>query len=696
MLHNILQYGFPAAGVLFAAGGWFSKARRIPLWVAGGSAILAGVAEHYNAFWAFASLVLVMVIALVSSTRIIDGGWRIRAGVVVASLLLCIVSFWPTVWQLSGGKVWCPSYIRDNVSFRMVYGLDLRGGLRLVYTVDVEEAIRDKRDRNYEEMRTQLATAFGFHDGDKAPTREALAKLAAKVQMTKPRTDSATIIVKFNDPADSSKIDAAFSKKFQQEMSQIRNPATGEFTFKIKTDVETGIRERAVTQAKETISRRIDEMGLREASVVVRDEDIIIEVPGENEAAFQSIRDIISRTARLEFKILDDDQDYIGSIRKQVKDGELPVGVSLDNVENAPVGPGKTNPIHYAVVKKQPDETMTQARDRLKKFLDKFPVPDDREVGYSVVYDQDPDTYVQKEIGWRTYFLFARADITGDQIQDASAMPSQDSSQPGGWHVALTFTESGGDRFEEITGANIKRRFAIILDNKIASAPVIQARIGGGHAQITMGASDPQTQFEESKQLELVLRSGALPAPITPSNEQRIGPSLGRDAINSGVKAALIGSSIVLVFMVLYYSASGLIADFAVLFNLLLQMAILSSFGASMTLPGIAGLALTIGMSVDANVLINERMREEIRAGKSPRAVVDVGYEKAFSAILDGHVTTLLSGLILAQYGTGPIKGFAVTLIVGVIASLFSAVFCTRVIFELLVRGFKVKSLRLG
>ncbi len=696
MLHNILQYGFAGAGVLFAAGGWLSKPRRAPLWVAGSAAILAGIAQHYNAFWVFISLALIMIGALIASVRVIDTGWRIRAGIVVSVLLLCIISFWPTVWQLSGAKVWCPAYIRDNVSFRLVYGLDLRGGLRLVYTVDVEEAIRDKRDRAYEEMRSMLAVAFGFSEGDKAPTREALAKLATKVQMSKPRNDSATILLKFDNPADSSKLDERFNKRFSQEMTQIRNPSTGEFKFKIKSEVETSIRERAVTQAKETISRRIDELGLREASVVVRDEDIIIEVPGENEAAFQTIRDIISRTARLEFKILDDDQDYIGTLRKQIKPDELPKGVSLDNMENAPVGPGKTNPIHYATITKQPDETMNQALDRLKKFLAQYPVPDDHEIGYEKTYQTDEDTLKQTETGWRTFLLWARADITGDQIQDAVAMPSQDQSQPGGWHVALTFTDAGGDRFEEITAANIKRRFAIILDGKVASAPVIQTRIGGGHAQITMGASDPQTQFEESKQLELVLRSGALPAPITPSNEQRIGPSLGRDAIHSGVEAAAIGSGIVLVFMVVMYSASGLIADFAVLFNLLLQMAILSSFGASMTLPGIAGLALTIGMSVDANVLINERMREEIRAGKSPRAVVDVGYEKAFSAILDGHVTTLLSGLILAQYGTGPIKGFAVTLIVGVIASLFSTVFATRVVFELLVRGLKVKSLRLG
>ena len=695
MLHNILQYGFPAIGLLCAIGGYLSKPRRTSLWVAAASGILAGLGAHYESFWTMATFVLIMIWAGITASRLLDLAWRFKAGMVSVVFLFALLSFWPTASSMSKGKLPCPQYIKDNVSFRLVAGLDLRGGLRLVYTVDVAEAIRDKRDRFYDEMRESLATSYGFHEGDKPPTREALAKLNDKVEMEKPRAEANTIIIKFKDPADTSKIDERFTKRFQYEMALLKDASAATFTYRIKTDVESTIRERAVAQAKETINRRIDELGLREASVVVRDEDIIIEVPGEDEKSFQEIRDIISRTARLEFKILDDDTDFVGSIKTKATDDKVPESISLDNLENAPVGKGKTNPIHYATVEKNPDETMSAARERLKTFLDQYPPPNDRELGYGVVYDTDPDTFRQTEKGWRTYFLYSRADITGDQIRDAAAMPDQDSSF-GGWHVALTFTESGGDRFEEITGANIKRRFAIILDNKIESAPVIQTRIAGGHAQITMGASDPQTQLEESRDLELVLRSGALPAPITPSNEQRIGPSLGRDSINQGVRATLIGAVLVLIFMVVYYSRAGLIADVAVVGNVLLQLAVLSSFGASMTLPGIAGLALTLGMSVDANVLINERIREELRSGKSPRAAVEAGYDKAFSAIIDGNLTTLLSALILAQYGTGPIKGFAVTLMVGLVANLFTAVFATRVVFDFLVRFRKLKQLRMG
>lgn len=695
MLHNILQYGFPAIGLVCAVVGYFSKVRRASLWTAAVASALAGVAAHYDSFWAMLCLALIAFWALITAGRILDFAWRFKVGMVVVSVLLAAVCFWPTLWHMSGGKVPCPQYLRDNVSFRLVAGLDLRGGLRLVYTVGVDEAIRDKRDRYYDEMRGMLATSFGFHTGDRLPSREALAKLSEKVEMVKPRGNVDTVRITFKDAADASKIDDKFTRRFQQEMQLIKSPDGKEFTYQIKSDMETHIRERSVEQAKETISRRVDELGLREASVVTRDEDIIIEVPGEDEAAFKEIKDIISRTARLEFKILDDDQDFIKTIKDQVTDDQLPKGVSLENMENAPVGKGKTNAIHYATVEKQPDETMTEAKDRLKDFLDKYEVPNDRELGYGVVYDTDPDTYRQTESGWRTYFLYSRADITGDQIRDAAAMPDQDGAM-GGWHVALTFTDSGGDRFEEITGANVKRRFAIILDDKVESAPVIQTRIAGGHAQITMGASDPQTQLEDSRKLELVLRSGALPAPIVPSNEQRIGPSLGQDAINQGVKGALIGGSLVLIFIAMYYSRAGLIANLAVLGNLFLQLSVLASFGASMTLPGIAGLALTVGMSVDANVLINERIREEVRAGKTPRAAVEAGYEKAFSAIVDGNLTTLLAALILAQYGTGPIKGFAVTLMVGLVTNLFTAVFATRVLFDFLVRHRKIKVLRMG
>jgi preprotein translocase subunit SecD len=452
---------------------------------------------------------------------------------------------------------------------------------------------------------------------------------------------------------------------------------------------------RAVLQAKETVHRRIDSLGLKEAGVTVRDEDVIIEVPGDDERAFAEIKDIIGQTARLEFKMVDDEVDFFESIAKTSRTEDLPKGLTF-SIENAPIGPGKTKPSHYARIVKGEHEDTRDALKRLQDWVATLQVEQDHEIGYGKEHEFNEETEAIEEIGWRTYYLFSKAEVTGDMISDAQAQPDQSERGMGGWYVSMKFDTRGAQRFEDITGKNIKRRFAIVLDDKVESAPVIQSKISGGSGQITLGSASPDQQLVDARKLELVLRSGALPAPISPSNEQRIGPSLGTDAIVQGLKGALFGTILVLLFMQIYYSRAGLIANLAVIFNLVLQVAILAMFGASMTLPGIAGLALTIGISVDANVLINERIREELRHGKSPRAAVDVGYDKAFSAILDGHVTTLISGLILAQYGSGPIKGFAITLIVGIAVSLFTGVVCTRLMFDWAVRARKVKKLHLG
>jgi preprotein translocase subunit SecD len=455
--------------------------------------------------------------------------------------------------------------------------------------------------------------------------------------------------------------------------------------------VESQIRESAVAQAKEIILRRVDDLGLREASVSTREEDIIVEVPGQDETAFKEIRDIISQTARLEFKMVDDETDFFGPMRASADKTSLPEGIGFQqesvSIGLDPEGEVRRKAVTFAFITKQEKETSKEALDRFKSWTSQLAPPPDREIGFELNFETDPITQKTTEAGWRTYLLKSRAEITGDMIRDAMAQPDTSPNSLGGWYVALTFTDAGGNIFERITGANVKRRFAIILDSRVESAPVIQSRIAGGHASITMGQPDPETQLQDARKLELVLRSGALPAPITPSNEQHIGPSLGQDSITLGVRGALVGSVIVLAFMLLYYRRAGLIANLAVTLNILLLLAILASFGASMTLPGIAGLALTIGMSVDANVLINERIREELRGGRSPRAAVDLGYSKALSGIVDGQLTTLISAIVLAQFGTGPIKGFAVTLMVGVACSIFTGVVVTRVMFDVWVRG---------
>jgi len=688
--HVILSSTYGGVALLFLILGFVFRAKRTLLFVAALMAAGGAGAAWVGSFWPMVSLGMISLTVAFAATEVMEMSWRLRSGFALSVTLLAFLALWPTLHGMSAGKIPCPEYVRDKVSFRLVAGLDLRGGLRLVYTVGVEEAIKDKRDAYYEEMRAELARVLGLHEGDERPDEKVYEKLREKVNLEASRGKVNAISLKLKEGVDPSKIDARFLDRFRSELSYARSQDQRSYDFTIRTEVETGIRDRAVAQAREIIHRRVDELGLKEAAVSTRDEDIIVEVPGEDEKSFATIRDIISQTARLEFKLLDDDSDFFRKVRETASPTSLPEGLDFRS-ENTSVGLDgedvKTKVVTYAYLQKGAKETSMQALQRLKEWVATLDVPPDREVGYELEYRTvDEVTLKQEEDGWRTYFLKSRAEITGDMIRDAQATPNQGQGSLGGWYVGLTFTEQGGNIFERITGQNIKRRFAIILDGRTASAPVIQSKIPGGHAQITLGSGDPEMQLRDSRKLELVLRSGALPAPITPSNEQRIGPSLGRDAIKLGVEGALGGALIVLVFMFIYYQRAGLIADLMVVMNLFLQLAVLATFGASMTLPGIAGLALTIGMSVDNNVLINERIREETAAGKSPRAAVELGYKQAFSAIIDGQLTTVIAGLVLAQYGTGPLKGFAVTLIVGTMCGIFTSVIVSRLIFELWVR----------
>lgn len=667
-----------------------NSSKRTPLLIALAAAASAFACFRADSFWGLVCSVLVTLWALIAMLPVMDAAWRFKVGLTVSIFLGAAVALWPTVTAMSNGKIPCPAYVKDRITFGIVKGLDLQGGLRLVYTVEVDDAIRDKGENFVEEMRRQLATTYGIHSGEGMLSRDERAKLEEKAHVASPEVG--VIRVKFSEPGDTAKIDDRFMQKFNAELAQTRSSAPGEVIFKVRSTVESQIRERAVAQAKDTVNRRVDELGLREASVTARDEDIIIEVPGQDTKAFDEIKEIIRKTARLEFKMVDDESDFFGKI----KDNELPEGEGISIYqENAPAGPSKSVQTHFARIVRRDNETQLQARERFKKWVKTLPVPDDHVVSFEEIIDFDSETGKTTEVGWRTFYLFARADVTGDYITDANV--AQDSqSGVGHFYVAITFSPAGADRFEEVTGANVKRRFAIILDDTINSAPVIQSKIGGGRASITLGAGDPDRQLRDAKKLEMVLRSGALPAPITPSNESLIGPTLGEDAIHKGAIGAAVGSGLVLIFMILYYRTSGFVADIAVLFNLLLQMAVLASFSGTMTLPGIAGLALTIGMAVDANVLINERIREELRAGRSIRAAVEAGYDKAFSSIFDGHFTVFISGLILWQYGTGPVKGFAITLIIGIAASLFTGVYVTRLVFDWWARGAKVKRLSVG
>lgn len=266
--------------------------------------------------------------------------------------------------------------------------------------------------------------------------------------------------------------------------------------------------------------------------------------------------------------------------------------------------------------------------------------------------------------------------LTGEYITNANVRIDSQYNTP---YVALEFDPQGARIFERITGENVKKQLAIVLDGVVYSAPVIQEKISGGRASITGSFT-----MEEARDLAIVLRAGALPAPVVILEERTVGPSLGADSIRKGFLSMVVGAVAIVLFMILYYRFSGFVADVALLLNVLLILAGLAAFQATLTLPGIAGIILTIGMAVDANVLIFERIREEMRLGKTPKAALDAGYARATLTILDANITTLIAALVMFQFGTGPVKGFAVTLSIGIVASLFTAIVVTRLVFDYL------------
>lgn len=340
----------------------------------------------------------------------------------------------------------------------------------------------------------------------------------------------------------------------------------------------------------------------------------------------------------------------------------------LQDEERAKELIGKTAQLEFKLVNDENDLS-----EALKGNL-----PADSEILYQ--RDQDFETGAGTKV---PYLLYKRVLLTGNSLTNAEVRIGTDFNEP---YVYIEFDREGARQFARITEQNVQKRLAIVLDGWVYSAPVIQGRIPGGQAQIT-GTFTP----DEAHDLAIVLRAGALPAPVHILEERTVGPSLGRDSVERGIRSILVGFILVVLFMVIYYKGSGLIANLALIMNILIMAGALGYFAATLTLPGIAGIILTIGIAVDANVLVFQRIREEIRNGKTVRSAVDSGFGKAFLTILDANVTTLIAALVLFQFGTGPVKGFAVTLSIGILASMFTAVFVSRFIFDLILSRREVR-----
>jgi protein-export membrane protein SecD len=305
--------------------------------------------------------------------------------------------------------------------------------------------------------------------------------------------------------------------------------------------------------------------------------------------------------------------------------------------------------------------------------LDEEEIPE----GYEMLEDRNNTRYLVKK----------EAELTGAALQTAKVKMGGDFNRP---HIAFTLKKEAVKKFERITESNIERRLAIVLDGVVQSAPVIRSRIPSGE-----GIIEGNFTMETARDLAIILRAGALPAPVAIIENRTIGPTLGRDSIKAGISAMIFGFMVILVFMIGYYRKGGIIADIALVMNIILLMGVMAYFKFTLTLPGIAGIILIIGMAVDANVLIFERIREELVLGKTPRVAIDAGYSKATTTILDANITTLIAAAFLFQFGTGPVKGFAVTLFIGIMASMFTAIIVTKTIFEITTGEKHIKELKI-
>ena len=537
--------------------------------------------------------------------------------ITVVSVILSIPSF-PSLYEA------LPNWMTHLLSDRgLTLGLDLQGGIHLVLEVEEDRAVELAVDRSKKAIEELL--------GDKKISFDSVAREGSETLVISLSADQAE--KKDQKEENDEKVQKDVKETVIQLMSdnfpnfiESGSSAT-RLVFELNSSEIDRVKNSAINQALETIRNRIDQFGVAEPLIQrLGRNQIAIQLPGIQDP--ERAKALIQETALLEFKMLDESK------------------IALD---------------FPAQVEKGKEEAMR------KEFEGRL--PEGSEILFeTVVSEQDQRTFSVP------YLVKKDAALTGDVLQDARVTIG-DFNEP---IVGVTFDSKGAREFEQITGANVGKRMAIVLDNTVYSAPVIRDRISGGRAVI-----EGVFTTNEANDLAVILRAGALPAPLRTLQDLTVGPSLGRDSIEKGINTTLMAGIIVLIFMILYYRLSGIIADFALALNLIALLGALSGLNATLTLPGIAGIILTIGMGVDSNILIFERIREELRQGRPVRLAVDGGYDKAILTIVDSHVTTLITGFALFLFGTGPIKGFAVTLCLGIGINLFTALVGTKVVFDL-------------
>ncbi|MDI6853900.1 MAG: protein translocase subunit SecD [Deltaproteobacteria bacterium] len=532
-------------------------------------------------------------------------------------LFLFVLTVFAILLILPSFPVNMPAWWTTYISRGLNLGLDLRGGMHLVLEVDMDQALTNALNRTSQDL------------------KDVAEKRGLAVKMGEVSKDSLDVTLLNRDEQ------AAFQKLLTEEFPQVepglpqRQDGSLVYALQMKSQELEQLRERTLSQSLEVLRNRIDQFGVTEPVIVRQgDEQIVVQLPGIQDP--QRAMDLIGQTAQLEFKLVDEAAQVSPQelIDQALKDGRLKPGFTTEEVNRV--------------------------------LADKIP-PDDE-----ILFEKRRD----RETGRITtvpLLIKKKVLLTGEMVKDAK-VSYDEYNEP---QVSFTFTRRGGEIFGRITGENVKRRLAIILDGVVKSAPTIEERIGGGSGRIHGSFTT-----EQAKDLAIVLRSGALPASVKIVQNITVGPTLGADSIRKGLHSGLLAGLLVIGFMIFYYRFSGLVADYALILNTIMLLGALSLFNATLTLPGIAGIILSLGMAVDSNVLIYERMREEFATGKPLKSGIDGGYDKAFWTIIDSHVTTLITALALFLFGTGPIKGFAVTLSLGVTLNLFTALFGTRVVYE--------------
>lgn len=623
-----------------------------------------------------------------------DRSLRIRSFILAGILLFCVAYLLPTF--VSGNHL--PSFWFDQ---KIKLGLDLQGGVRAVYSINLDKAVDDKASEVKRDLDAKLE--------DK--------NLKAKI--TQPGGVRGALTITVEDPTKKNEIRDLALAEHKGEVQLRDCPGKPEDTanqicMRISSSFADSIKRDALAQAVETVKRRVNEKGVSEPNVIRQDQRIIVELPGLSDEAKEEIKELIARTAKLEFKIVDSNSDYMKRLYQKLGSKETAADPRAAELGVSAVADSWTNDKNgdvfndYYLKARDRDESFSvedakkagcynkdkdhgtgsvmcnvTGRKVIERYLDElgkadksFVVPDNNSLGFEEVY---PQAGKDKRPYWRSYFLEKAVRLTGTSISSAKVSYDPNTLRP---EVVVHFNRYGGRAFGQMTGENVGKKMAIILDDQVQSAPIIQTKIAGGVSTITMGGGDAKTMEQNAGDLVKVLKTGALPAPLQEESVAELGPTLGRDAVAKAQLSFVLGTILVIGMMLGIYRWSGMVAVTGIMINLLMQLTVMAMFRATLTLPGIAALVLTVGMDVDGNILIYERIRDELNLGKSVKGAVEIGFQRAFSTILDGHMTTAAAGWVLLQYGTGPIHGFAVLLLVGIGTTLFVNTWITRLLFD--------------